>query len=156
MAVSLPFILIGVAQLCLLQALVVALPSCAAQCFPKGGGRPKPAQMIFNLGTMALAVAAANFAGSHFAALLSAPAFFLTQSVAVAGVIRISEGGALLKIWSTIAHYSFPFYVLCAGLTVMVTSTAPRLGWRVPVLCIPILLAIYRSYESYFRVPQNT
>src|SRR5580693_5246441 len=49
MAVNLPFLLIAAAQLGMLEALLVAVPSCAVQCFPKGGGKAKPTQVIFNL-----------------------------------------------------------------------------------------------------------
>ena len=35
MAVNLPFLLIAVTQLSLLEALLVALPSCALQCIPR-------------------------------------------------------------------------------------------------------------------------
>jgi hypothetical protein len=72
----------------------------------------------------------------------------------VAGIIRVTEGGTIHQIWSGIAHYSFPFYVLSAGITMIVTSTIPQLSWEVPVLSLPVLYAIYRSYESYFQVPK--
>src|SRR5271167_2572513 len=78
MAVNLPFLLIAVAQLSMLEALLVALPSCALQCIPKGGGKPNPVQIIFNLSTMGVAVAAASLLGTHFV-LLGAACFFLVQ-----------------------------------------------------------------------------
>src|SRR5271165_6695663 len=53
MAVNLPFLLIAVAQLSMLEALLLALPACAVQCFPKFGGKPVTVQVIFNLSTTA-------------------------------------------------------------------------------------------------------
>ena len=151
MAVNLPFILIAVAQLSLLEALLVALPSCAVQCFPKqGGDKPKLVQFLFNLSTTAVAIAVASRMGTHFA-LLGAAGFFLAQTVPLAGIIRITEGGAIHHIWSGIAHYSFPFYVLSAGITKIVTTSVPQLSWQVPVFGMLVLYAIYRSYTSYFR-----
>ena len=152
MAVNLPFLLIAVAQLSMLEALLVALPSCGVQCFPKGGGRPKPVQMIFNLSTTGVAVAAASLIGTHFA-LLAAAGYFLAQTVPVACIIGFTEGGAIHKIWYGIAHCSFPFYVLSAGIASMATSSTTQLSWQAPLLCLPVLYAIYRSYEFYFRVP---
>jgi len=152
MAVSLPFLLTSVVELSLLEALLVALPSCAAQCFPKGGGKPKAIQLIFNVSTMAMAVAAANRVrafGSN-AVLLDATVFFLVQTIAVAAIVQATEGGAIHRIWSKMAHYSFPFYVLSAGVCMIVTSTVPGLGWQVPVWGVPVLYATYRSYETYF------
>ena len=152
MAVNLPFLLIAVAQLSMLEALLVALPSCGVQCFPKGGGRPKPVQVIFNLSTTGVAVAAASLIGTHFA-LLAAAGYFLAQTVPVACIIGFTEGGAIHKIWYGIAHCSFPFYVLSAGIASMATSSTTQLSWQAPLLCLPVLYAIYRSYEFYFRVP---
>jgi hypothetical protein len=152
MAVNLPFLLIAVTQLGMLEALLVALPACAAQCFPKGGGKPKGLQMLFNLSTTGVAVAVASVVATHFA-LLAAGGFFLAQTIPVAGIISLTEGGEIHGIWSSIAHLSFPFYVLSAGLTSIATSATPQLGWQLPLLSLPVLYAIYRSYESYFRVP---
>jgi hypothetical protein len=152
MSVNLPFLLVAVAQLSMLEALLVALPSCAVQCFPTGGGKPKMVQMLFNLSTMAVAVAAANLVGAHYS-VLGAAVFFVAQTVPVASIIRATEGGALHKIWTSIAHYSFPFYVLSAGIASITASFASQSNWQIPLLGLPVLYAIYRSYQSYFRVP---
>jgi hypothetical protein len=152
MAVNLPFLLIAVAQLSMLEALLVALPACALQCIPKGGGKPSPVQVIFNLSTMGVAVAAASLIGAHFV-LLGAACFFLAQTVPVASIIHFTEGGAIHQIWCSIAHYSFPFYVLSTGITSIATSSTTQFGWQALLLGLPVLYAIYRSYESYFRVP---
>jgi len=152
MCVNLPFLLIAASQLSLLEALLVALPSCALQSLPKGGGKPNPVQMIFNLSAMGVAVALASLIGPHFAPL-GAAGFFLAQTVPVAGIIRLTEGGAIHRIWCSIAHYSFPFYVLSAGITSIAISSITQFAWQVPVIGLPVLYAIYRSYECYFHVP---
>ncbi len=154
MAVNLPFLLLAATQLSMLEALLVALPSCAVQCFPMcKADKPKLVQFLFNLSTTAVAVAAASLTGTHFAAL-GAAGYFLAQTVPLAGIIHLTEGGPIQRVWLSIAHYSFPFYVLSAGIATIITSTAPQLGWQVPVLGLLVLYATYRSYESYFRVPQ--
>ena len=155
MAVSLPFLLIAVAELSLLEALLIALPACVAQCLPKDRGKLKPIQLLFNLSTMAVAVAMANMVGARFA-FLGALVFFLVQTISVAGAIRLTEGGALHRVWSKIANYSFPFYVLSAGVTMIVMSTVPQLGWQVPLLGLPVLGLVYRSYETYFGMSKTT
>ena len=154
MSVCLPFLLMGVAQLSMLEALLVALSSCAVQCLPKkGGGNPKPVQMFFNLSTMAVATATASLIGTHFAPLVGAAGFFVAQTLPVAGVIHFTEGEAVHRIWSNIAHQTFPFYVLSAGITSMASSSMVQSSsWQVALLCLPVLYAIYRSYESYFQL----
>jgi len=152
MAVNLPFLLIAVAQLSMFEALLVVLPACAVQCFPAGGGKLKPVQLIFNLSTKAVAVAVASLLGAQLT-LLGAAGFFLAETVPVAGIIRATEGGSLPSLWCRIAHYYFPFFVLSAGLVSIAASTGSQLGWQLPLVGLPTLYAIYRSYQSYFRVP---
>jgi hypothetical protein len=151
MAVNLPCLLIAVEELSMLQALLIALPACAVQCFPKGGGKLNWIQLTFNLSTTAVAVSLASLVGAQIP-LLGAAAFFLAQTVPVASIIRLTEGGAFPQIWSSIAHYSFPFYLLSAGMSSVALSYAPQFGWQIPLLTLPALYAIYRSYQSYFRV----
>jgi hypothetical protein len=162
MSVSLPFILIAFVELNLLEALLVALFSTAAQCFPKGGGKPKAVQMLFNVSTIAVAVGLCEMASHSFLpgavrwsslSLLVAVAglgFFLAQTIPVAAIISLTEGGRLLRIWSGIAHLSFPYYVLSAGVTSLVTTASPRAGWQVPLLILPVMYGVYRSYQVYF------
>jgi hypothetical protein len=54
--VNLPFLLIAVVQLSLFEALLVALASTVAQCFPKAGCKPEPAHMLFNVSIVTVAV----------------------------------------------------------------------------------------------------
>jgi hypothetical protein len=153
MSVCLPFLLISVAELTMLEALLVALSSCTTQCLPKGGGKPKPVQMILNLSTMDVATATASLIGTHFSPLLGAVGFFLAQTLPVSGIISLTEGGVSYEIWSGIARQTFPFYVLSAGITSIATSSAVQSStWQVPLLSLPVLYAIYRSYQSYFQV----
>ena len=152
MSVSLPFLLIAGAQLGMVAALLVALPSCAVQCLPRGGGKPKLLRMIFNLSTMALAVSSASLIGIRYGLPGAAGSFFFAQTVLVAAIIRVTEGGAFHRIWSSLAHYSFPFYVLSAGIASIVRSSTES-SWRMPLVILIALYAIYRSYQSYFREP---
>jgi hypothetical protein len=149
--VNLPFLLIAAAQLSMLEAPLVALSSCGAQCLPKGGGKPKPVQVFFNLSTTGVAAATASLIGTDYL-LLTATGYFLAQTVPVACIIGFTEGGAIHKIWCSIAQCSFPFYLLSAGIASMATSSTTQLGWQAPLLSLLALYAIYRSYEFYFRV----
>src|SRR5713101_7347538 len=65
MSVNLPFLLIAVVQLSLFEALLIALASTLAQCFPKGGGKPKPVQMLFNVSIVAVAVGLGGLIFQH-------------------------------------------------------------------------------------------
>lgn len=152
MSVNVPFILMALAQLSLFEALLVALPSVMAQCFPKNGGKLKPVQMLFNVSTMAAAVGAAFIFQAQLL-ILAGAGFFLAQTLPVATIISLTERGRVLRIWSSIAHLSFPYFVLSAGITSIVTAASHLLGWEIPLLVLPVMYAVYRSYQLYFGQP---
>jgi hypothetical protein len=171
MSVNLPFVLIAVIQLSLPEALLIALASTAAQCFPRGGGKPTVVQMVFNVSTMAVAVGLSSgilwqtsvsrlpWASTSLLLSLAAASFFLAQTLPVATIISLTEGGGLLKIWSSIFHLSFPYYVLSAGMSSLVTTATHRIGWPIPVLLLPVMYGVYCSFRLYFgravEAPQN-
>jgi hypothetical protein len=163
MSVNLPFILIATVQLSLFEALVVGLASTLTQCFPKDRSELKPLQLLFNLSTMGVGVGmgswvfqqhvsgGAGWASSSLLLVLVATGFFCAQTIPVAAVISLTEGGKLMRIWSSIAHLSFPYYVLSAGVTSIVATASAHVGWQVPLLALPVMYATYRSYRLYFR-----
>lgn len=162
MSVNLPFILVAVTQLSLLEALAVALPSIAVQCFPKGGGKPKAAQMLFNLSTMALAVGLGSWvtrlvstpgdswASASLLLLLTGVSFLFAQTVPVATILALTEPGKMARIWSDIFLLSFPYYLLSVGVTSLMNTASQHMGWEVPLLALPVMYGIYRAYNLYF------
>jgi len=162
MSVNLPFILIAAVQLSLFESLMIALASTAAQCFPKHGGRPRALQLLFNVSTMAVAVGTGRWilqqalvsrvpwTSTSLLLFLAAASFFLAQTIPVAAIISLTEGGRVLRIWSSIFHLSFPYYVLSAGVTSLVTTASQHIGWHIPLLVLPVMYGVYRSYRWYF------
>jgi len=167
MSVNLPFILIAVVELSLIEALMIGLASTVAQCVPKDGGRPRAVQMLFNVSTMAGAVGLAGLifqgrvplptawvSGSLLLALAGV-SFFLVQTIPVATIITLTEGGAMMQIWSSIVHLSFPYYVLSAGVASIVTTASQHWGWQIPLLVMPVMYGVHRSYQVYFSRPET-
>jgi hypothetical protein len=171
MSVNLPFILVATVQLSLLEALMVSTASIVVQSFPKGGGRPKVVQLLFNVSTTAFAVGMGNWAlrqslasrapwtSTSLLLSLAAAGFFLAQTFPVATIISLTEGGSVLRLWSNIFHLSFPYYVLSAGMTSLVTTASHHIGWQVPLLVLSVMYGVYRSYRLHFgravQAPQN-
>jgi len=168
MSVNTPFILIAIVELNLFEALMIAAGSTVAQCFPKDGGRPKAVKMLFNVSTAAVAVGLAGltFQGrmplptawlsSSLLLSLAAASYFLAQTVPVATIISLTEGGSVPRIWSSICQLSFPYYVLSAGVTSLVTTASSRMGWQVPLIAFPVMYGVYRSYQIYFSQPETS
>lgn len=162
MSVNLPFLLMAVVNLSAMEAVLIAGVSTAVQCWPKFGSKFKPEQMLFNLSMMAFATSVANLiwnAGwlgkaawpTEALTLASATAaFFLGQTVPVAGIIRLAEGAAMRRVWLSIVQLSFPYYVLSAGLTSMTNLVSHRFGWHAALLAFPVMFGIHHSYRLYF------
>jgi len=168
MSMNLPFILIAIVELSLFQALVVALASSLAQCFSTDGGRLRMVQMLFNASSMALAAGlaglvfqgrfplpAAWISGSLFLAL-AVTTFFFFQTIPVAAVIALTEERTLATVWSGIVHLSFPYYVVSAGVASIATAASHYVGWQIPVLLLPVMYAVYRSFRLYFGQAEPT
>jgi len=162
MSVNLPFMLIAAAQLSLFEAVVVALVSAGVQSIPKSGGKLQPVRVLFNVSTMALAAGVAAMllhndwlagATHRFASLPLVAAcsmFFLVNTLPVAAIISLTEGSHLLRIWSSIFHLSFQYYVACTGVTSIITAMSQLIGWQAPLAILPVMLLMYRCYRLYF------
>jgi hypothetical protein len=162
MSVNLPFLLTAVVNLSAAEAVVIAGVSTLVQCWPKRKSNFKPEQMVFNVSMMAFATSVASliwnagWAGkaawaSEPLLLASATAtFFFGQTAPVAGIIKITEGAAIRRVWMGIAQLTFPYYVVSAGMTSMVTLITHHLGWQLAVAIFPVMYGIYRSYRLYF------
>ncbi|HZP17619.1 MAG TPA: hypothetical protein VFB00_06625 [Terriglobales bacterium] len=162
MSVNLPFILIAAAELSLLEGMLIALVSSAAQTFPKAGNKLSPVKLLFNVNTMVLAsgvcallwhwqsLAGHTWSGS-LPLIVSCSAFFLINTLPVATIISLTEGQGVMRIWSSILHLSFPYYLACTGLISIVSAISRQGSWAMPLAVFPVMLLMYRSYRVYFR-----
>ena len=163
MSVNMPFLLIAVVSLSSVEAVVIACLSTAVQCWPKDKAKFKPEQMAFNLSMMAFAASAAsmiwnagwighNAWASEPLMLASATAtFFLGQTAPVAGILKLTEGVALRRIWLSLAQLTFPYFVVSAGMTSMVNVVSHHMGWQLALAVFPVMFLIHRSYRMYFE-----
>jgi hypothetical protein len=162
MSVNLPFLLIAVLSLSGLEAILVASFSTTIQCWPKFGSKFKPEQMLFNVSMMAFATMMANlvahagwmanesWASQPLILVATTAAFFLGQTVPVAGIIKLTQGKAMRQVWFSIAQMSFPYFVLSAGVASMLNSVSHRFGWQTALVVFPVMFAIHHSYRLYF------
>ena len=162
MSVNLPFLLMAVVNLSALEAVLIACVSTVVQCWPKQSGKFRPEQMLFNVSMMVFATSMAKLIWSAGwlgkAAWASEPlmlasataAFFLGQTAPVAGIIKLAEGVAMHRVWTSIVQLSFPYYVLSAGITSMVNMVSVYWGWQAALVAFPVMCGIYLSYRLYF------
>jgi hypothetical protein len=161
MSVNLPFMMIAAAQLSLFEAVTVALVSATLQSIPKRGGQFQPVKVLFNASTVVVAAGVAalllhngKLIAMHKSVALVAACsvFFLLNTLPVATIIALTEGSGMMRIWSSIVHLSFPYYVACTGVTSIVTIISQHIGWQAALALLPVMLLMYRSYQRYFEL----
>jgi hypothetical protein len=161
MSVNLPFLLTAVINLSAAEAVVITCVSTAVQCWPRKDAKFNPQQMAFNVSMMAFASCLASlmfhagwpgmqWSSSTLGLALATATLFLGQTAPVAAIVAVSEGKAAGQIWLSLAHLSFPYYVVSAGVTTMVQSVSSHPGWGLALAVFPIMYGIHRSYRLYF------
>jgi hypothetical protein len=161
MSVNLPFLLTAIVNLSAAEAVLITCASTLLQCWPDKNRKLNRQQITFNLSMMAFASCLAsllfhsNLSGMHasfssLALTLATATLFLGQTVPVAAIVAISEGKSPGQISWSLAHLSFPYYVLSAGVTSMVQSVGSHIGWGLALAVFPVMFGVYRSYTTYF------
>jgi hypothetical protein len=161
MSVNMPFILLAVAELSLPEALLVGCASTLAQCLRVAQNRQNPVQIVFNVATVANAVALAwvVFNRQHpesnsplyiLMLGLAAAGFLVANTVPVAAILSVTEHNNLVKVWGRIFLLTFPYYLLSAAVAALMSAAGHYVGWQAPLLALPVMYAVYSSYRHYF------
>jgi hypothetical protein len=164
MSVNLPFILVAVAEMSLLEALIVGCLSNLVHCLPRDWHKFNWLRTSFNVCTMALAVGAARLIyGSSFLAAnvashplrlaIATAGFFLVNTVTVAIVISLTENKNVGRAWLGMFQLSYPYFLASAGVAGVVLTLVASVGWQVPVLILPLMAGVFYSYRRYFSLP---
>jgi hypothetical protein len=158
MAVNLPFVLLAVAEMSLLEALIVGCVSNFVHCVPRAGKKFKLIQTAFNVGNMALAVAATHlvYTSSFLSTGIASPSlrlavatagFFLVNTVPISFVIFLTERKGPFRTWLEILRLSFPYFLASAGVAGVALTLASRVGWQMPIAILPLMAGVYYSYR---------
>lgn len=163
MSVNLPFILLAVAQMGLLETLIIACLSNLTQNLPAGKPRKKfnLVQTAFNVCTMALAVAATRliYGWPQLAArvtslpvqlAIAAAAFFLVNTVAIAIIFKLTESRSFFRGWLDMFQLSYPYYLASAGVAAVALTLPVRAEWQLAIAILPLMAGVFYSYRRYF------
>ena len=162
MSVNLPFLLTAVVNLSAAEAILITCASTVVQCWPQKPSKFKPQQMTFNVSMMAFSTCLASLmfhatwlrgmqsTSTALGLVLATAALFLGQTAPVAAIIALSESKAAGPIWWHLAHLSFPYYVVSAGVGSMVHTVSSHMGWQLALAVFPVMYGVHRSYCLYF------
>ena len=80
---------------------------------------------------------------------LAACVYFVANTLPVAAIISLTERRSLRKIWSECYFWSFPYYLVGAGVAGMMSWLHGFTDWQTSLLTLPVVYLIYRSYRLY-------
>ena len=160
MSVNFLFILLGIMELNYPETLALGCAAVLVQCYWKSTKPMKTVHVVFNLSQLTVATTAAYIVyhagmGSvlqgrqPIALLCTAVTYFLFNTAAMSVVISLTEQKTVRQVWSDCYFWSFPFYLLGAGIAESVGLMNRHLGWQATLLIMPAVYVIYRSYNLY-------
>lgn len=160
MSVNFLFILIGIVELDFPSTLIIGCTGSLIQCLWKSKTKPKPFQVIFNTGAMAVSVAASYYVyHSQLAGLpsdanplrlgVTACMFFVMNTIPVAAAIGMTERKSLTRIWYDCYFWCFPYYLGGASIAWILSVLSRQTHWHASLVLIPVIYFIYRSYRTY-------
>ena len=157
MSVNFLFILLGILELSFAETLALGCAAILTQCFYRD--RPRLVQVIFNTCATSFAIGLAYCvyhvpifrAQNNPAVLLVATAatYFAANTLPVATIISLTEHKSLRRIWADCYFWSFPYYLVGAGVAGLVSWLNRILEWQTSLLVLPAVYLIYRSYRLY-------
>ena len=127
----------------------------------------KPAQFLFNVCTLMNACGlaylayhsrmfAAHGGGASFHLVMAAAMYFLANTAPVAGIIGLTEGNSPFAMWHKVFLWSFPNYVIGAGLTAIASAFSMISGLATLSALMAVLFAVYQSYKMYVGRAEQT
>jgi putative nucleotidyltransferase with HDIG domain len=155
-SVSALFVLIGLVNLSLSEALAIAVVCMLVQCMWRPQKRPRPIQVAFSICVLAIAVyiTALVFAFTRarfpelVALALLALTYFCVNTFPIAAVIGLTEGKRILSVWGTY-RWTLAYYTVGASMA-WVIGTLPRgIQWEFPIICLPLVYLVHRSNRTH-------
>src|SRR5271170_167198 len=158
MSVNFLFVLLGVLELSFSETLILGCVSILVQSlYPD---RLNAIQVTFNVCAGALSTALAYFVYHHpFFNLMvdsrplllgvAACTYFVANTGSIATVISLTEGKRLSKIIVDCYFWSFPYYLVGAGIAGVIGWFNQTFYWETSLLLVPAIYVIYRSYRLY-------
>jgi signal transduction histidine kinase/CheY-like chemotaxis protein len=167
LSVNFVFVLTAIADLPLSQGLLLGCCAAVAQSWIRSSGATTPVQLAFNLGNMAISIAAgyrAFHSGFFVGAIAHLPiqllaataAFYLVNTALVAGIISFAERKLFTRVWRASFGWVLVHYLVGAAIAALLHVSVNSLGWSSWLLILPVLYLIYRSYKLYLRSLQET
>ena len=151
-SVSALFILVGIVNLNLPEALLVGALSMLVQCTWRTSSRPKLVQTAFNISVLTIAVFITamvfDYSHRHFLEPVSlgllALTYFFVNTFPIALIIGLTEGQRVVTVWSG-QRWLLPYYVAGASMAWLIEHRSARHSVGISIICLPLVYLVHRS-----------
>jgi branched-subunit amino acid ABC-type transport system permease component len=156
---SFAFILIGIANFSLGEAVLMGAAATLVQCLWRPKGRRKPQQVLFNLGATVIGVTVA-YNPSHYELSrglhnlpsmlpLAALLYFIANTGLVSGIIALSEDEPFRAVWRNLTQHLIAYYLVGGFIATLIIAASRLWGWQSGILILPLLYLTHRYYRVY-------
>ncbi len=155
-SVSALFVLIGIVNLSLSEALLVGAVSMIVQCTWRTAARPKLLQSAFNVSALfiAIVIAARVFSYSNRFVVepvslgLLAIVYFCANTFPIAAIIGLTEGKRIFSVWSNY-RWTLAYYAVGASMAWVIDTLPHGIQWEFPLICLPLVYLVHRSNRTH-------
>src|ERR1700722_973841 len=162
LSVNFLFILVGIVEFSLPEALVLGVAGTIVQCLWRPRSRPKALRIAFSACSIGIAVIGAHsvFHGrlnpllddTHLVVLgLAACVYFVINTVLIAGVIALTERKSIYKTWYHTYLWILPSHLAGASLAWLIVLLTRQDSWQVALVLWPLGFFVYRSCMMYIE-----
>jgi signal transduction histidine kinase len=157
------FVLLSITRFSMSETIFLAIAACLAQCLWKPKQRLKIMETSFTVSSVAIAVYFSYFlyhvvagarptpAVSILLLFVSTAVYFLLSTLSIAAAIGLTTSVSIRQVWQEGYLWSLPYYLLGASIIALVESLGPRVGLQLPLVAVPLLYGIYRTFRMYVR-----
>jgi diguanylate cyclase (GGDEF)-like protein/putative nucleotidyltransferase with HDIG domain len=153
--------MLGLVELQLPEAMLLAVAGMVAQTSWHAKGRVKLVHLFFNTTCIALAFTCASWVyhkrwflnvteGELLRLTLAGVAYFLVNVVPIAIVVALTEGQDIQTVIRSFSDWTFCYYLVGVSVAEIVHRASGRLGWAFTLALLPPLYLVYRSVRLYF------
>jgi putative nucleotidyltransferase with HDIG domain len=155
-SVSVLFILVGIVNLSLTEAVLVGALSMLVQCTWRTTTRPTLLQTAFNISVLMVAVVIGSkvfdYSDRHFPEPIGlgllALTYFCANTFPIAAIIGLTEGKRIFSVWGNY-RWTLAYYAVGASMAWVIGTLPQGIQWEFPIICLPLVYLVHRSNRTH-------
>lgn len=155
-SVSVLVIAVAIAHLSLPEAVFISAIASLVQCTWHPRAKPRLIQVAFSVCTLAISACVSSLTYSSvrprtFEILsvgIIAFVYFATNSLLISGIVSLTEGKPLLRVWNG-NRWALAYYCVGSSLAWLLGTLPRAVQWELPIVFLPVAYLVYRSNRVY-------